>query len=192
MGVKKKKKVKVQVYSLVSSAKRHSPHFTQLSPGHRTCSFISHFNSLGSIRPSCHFQATELFKHTSLHCPTRYPLTPGSRECTCDQSALPRSTTLKHIQHSRGSNPQSLAGTSGTLALSHDAPHLMYFICEKRKLHTSKKTAVSRPSNMDTRTCPEMLLNLIIITISPPDMQQSCFCFIVNKQIILKCDFMTT
>ena len=49
------KKVKVRVYSLVSSAKRHSPDFIQLPPGHRTCSFISHLNSPGSIQPGCHF-----------------------------------------------------------------------------------------------------------------------------------------
>ena len=52
-----KVKVKVQVYSLVSSAKRHSPNFTQLSPSHRTCSFISHLNSPWSIQPGCHFSA---------------------------------------------------------------------------------------------------------------------------------------
>ena len=87
----------VQVYSLVSSAKRHSPDFTQLLPVHRTRSFISHLNSPGSIQPSCHFfRRTELFKHTSRHCPTRYPLTPGSRECTCEESALPRSTSSEH------------------------------------------------------------------------------------------------
>ena len=33
-----KVKVKVEVYSLVFSAKRYSPDFTQLPPGHRTCS----------------------------------------------------------------------------------------------------------------------------------------------------------
>ena len=43
---KKKKKVKMQVYSLVSSAKRHSPDFTQLPPGHRACSYISHASQL--------------------------------------------------------------------------------------------------------------------------------------------------
>ena len=117
-----KVKVKVEVYSLVSSAKRYSPDFTQLPPGNRTCSFISHLNSPGSIQPGCHFRRTALFKHTSLHCPTRYPLTPGSRECTCEQSALPRSTTSKHIQRCRGSNPRSLASKSRTLPLSHDAP----------------------------------------------------------------------
>ena len=99
-----KVKVKVKVYSLASSAKRHSPNFTHLPPDPRTCSFISHLSSPGSIQPGCHFRRTELFKHTSLHCPTRYPLTPGSRECTCGQSALPRSTTLEHIQRSWGSN----------------------------------------------------------------------------------------
>ena len=69
--------------------KHYSPDFTHLAPGHSTCSFINHLNSPGSIQPSCHFWPTELFKHTSLHYPTRYPLTPGSREFTCRQSALP-------------------------------------------------------------------------------------------------------
>ena len=73
-------KVKVEVYSLVSSTKHYSPNFTQLPPGNRTCSFISHLNSPGSIQPGCHFWHTELFKHTSLHCPARYPLTPGLRD----------------------------------------------------------------------------------------------------------------
>ena len=124
MKEKVKVKVKLEVYSLVSSAKRYSLDFTQLPPGHvhRICSFISHLNSLGSIQPGCHFLRTELFKHTSLHRPTRYPLTPGSRECTCEQSALPRSTTSKHIQRSRGSKPRSLACKSRTVPLSHDAP----------------------------------------------------------------------
>ena len=117
----------MQVYSLVSSAKRHSADFTQLPPGHRAASFISHLNSPGSIQPGCHFRRTELFKHTSLHCPTRYPLTPGSQECTCEQSALSRSTTSAYIQRRRGSNPRSLACTSRTLPLSRDAPqrHIM-------------------------------------------------------------------
>ena len=57
-----KVKVKVKVYSLVSNAKRHSPDFTQLPPGHRTCSFISHLNFPGSIQADYHFRRTELFK----------------------------------------------------------------------------------------------------------------------------------
>ena len=63
--------VKVEVYSLISSAKRYSSNFTQLFTGHRTCSFISHPNSPGSIQPGRHFRRTELFQHTSLRYPTR-------------------------------------------------------------------------------------------------------------------------
>ena len=114
---------------LVSSVRCHSLNFTQLPPDHRTCLFISHLNSLGSIQPGCHFWCMKLFKHTSLHCPTRYPLTPRSRECTCEQRALPRNTTLKHIQCSLGSNPWSLACTSRKLPLSHDAsPQAQYIV----------------------------------------------------------------
>ena len=103
-----KAKVKVEVYSLVSNAKRHSPDFTQLSPGHRTCSFISHLNFPGSIYRPAAISGTRiaLFQHTSLHCPTRYPLTPRSRECTCGQSALPRSTTSEHNSAQPGIEPE--------------------------------------------------------------------------------------
>ena len=129
----------MEVYSLVSSANRYSPDFTQLPPGHRTCSFISHLNSPGSIQPGCHFRPMKLFKHTSLHCPIRYPLTPGSRECTCKQSALPRSTMSKHIQHSRGPNPRSLACKSRTVPLSHDAPQTFHYLpfCKWEKVECS-------------------------------------------------------
>ena len=75
-------KVKVEVYSLVSSVKRYSPHFTQLPPGHRTCSFISHLNSPGSIQPGCHFQCIWNYSNTQTFSPTEYLLTPGSKECT--------------------------------------------------------------------------------------------------------------
>ena len=106
-----------------------------ITPSHRTRSFISHLNSPGSIRLGCHFRSTELLKHTSLHCPTKYTLTPGSREWTCEQSALPRSTTSEHIQRSRGSNPQSLACTSRTLPLSHDAPRGSIFLLRGHMHH---------------------------------------------------------
>ena len=49
--------VQVEVYSLVSSAKRYSPGFTQIPLSQRTCSFISHLNSLGSMQPYCHHSA---------------------------------------------------------------------------------------------------------------------------------------
>ena len=48
------KKVKVKVCSLVSSTMHYSSDFTQLPPGHRTCSFISYLNYRGSIQPCCH------------------------------------------------------------------------------------------------------------------------------------------
>ena len=107
------KKVKMEVYGLVLSAKRHSPDFTELPPGHWTCSSVSHLNSLGRIQSSCHFRLTELFKHTSLHCPTstRYPLTPGSRECTREQSALNRSTPSGHNSAQRGHRTRDLSLT---------------------------------------------------------------------------------
>ena len=76
----------------------------------------------GSTQPGCRFGRTELFKHTSLHCPTRYPFTPGSTECTCRQSALPWSTTSQHSSAQWGSNPRYLGCKSRTLWLSHDAP----------------------------------------------------------------------
>ena len=116
---KKKKRCRFIVWYLAWST--NHPTSLSYSLGHRTCLFISHLNFPGSILPGCHFRCTELFKHTNLHCPTRYPLTPGSTECTCKQSALPRSTTLEHVQCSQGLSPWALAFTLCTLPLSLDA-----------------------------------------------------------------------
>ena len=71
-------------HSLVSSAKRYSPDFRQLPPGHRTCMFIYKPSQLpGSIQLGCYFRRTETNQtHRNLPCPTMqvgYPLTPGSR-----------------------------------------------------------------------------------------------------------------
>ena len=55
--------------------------------------------------PAATSGSTELFKHTSLHCPTRYPFTPGSRECTYGQSALPRNATSEHNSAQPGIEP---------------------------------------------------------------------------------------
>ena len=116
----------MQVYSLVSSAKCHSGDFAQLPPSHRTCSFVSHLNFLREHTARLSFSAHGTVQtHRSLHCSIRYSLTPGSRECMCEQSALPRSTTSEHIQRSRGSNPRSLACMSRTLPLSYDAPQCL-------------------------------------------------------------------
>ena len=101
----KRLKVKVEVYNLVPSAKLFSLDFTQLPSGYRSCSFIRHLNCPGSIWPGCHFRRTELFQYTSLDWPIRYPLTPGSRECTCGQSALNRSTTSEHPSAQPGIKP---------------------------------------------------------------------------------------
>ena len=54
----------MQVCSLVSSAKRYSPDSTQLLPGHRTCSFISHLNSPGSMQPADAVFGTQNYSNT--------------------------------------------------------------------------------------------------------------------------------
>ena len=90
-------KVKMQVYSLVSSTKHHSPNFTQITPWSQDLFIYKPSQLPREHTVRLPFRCTELFKHTSLHCPTRYPLPPGSTECTCEQSALPRSTTSEHI-----------------------------------------------------------------------------------------------
>ena len=44
---------------------------------------------LAALLPSRHWK---IFKHTSNHCPSRYPFTLGSRECTNRRSGLPKDT----------------------------------------------------------------------------------------------------
>ena len=119
----------MEVYSPVSSAKRYSPDFTQLTPGHGMDLSIYKPPQLPrSIQVSCHFRHTELFKHTTLDCPARYPLTPGLRESTCGQSALPTSTMSEHNSAQPGIKP-AISHMLCTLPLSHDASqhiHLSY------------------------------------------------------------------
>ena len=72
---------------------------TQLyPPDHRTCSLIAYAISTprGAYSPVSMMALKSIQTHRSLHCPTRYPLTSGSRDCTCGQSVLPRSTTSQH------------------------------------------------------------------------------------------------
>ena len=115
-------KIEVQVYSLVSSTKRYSPDFTQLPPGHRTCSFISHLNSPRSIQPGCHFRRTGLFNAQA------FTVLPGTQSFLGRRSArvgkVPclEAQCRSIIQRSRGSNTRSLAYKSRTLPLSRDAP----------------------------------------------------------------------
>ena len=138
---KRYKGAKVQVYTLVSSVKRHSPDFTQWFPSYRTM-----FVHKPSQLPEEHIQWVRLpfsaqgtvFKHTSLPCPTRYPLTPGSRECTYEQSALPRSTTSE--QRSR----DQTRDLSYKLYIAHattdraTTPHHIYI-----DLHLQRPTTVN-------------------------------------------------
>ena len=84
-----KVKVKIKVYSLVSSAKRHSPDFTQLPRGHRTCSFIGHLNSPESIQPGCRFDARNYSNTQAFTVLPGNLLTPESQQCMCEESALP-------------------------------------------------------------------------------------------------------
>ena len=80
----------------------------------------------------CHFLRTKLLKHISLHCLTRYPFTPGSREGTWRQSVLPRSTTSRHNSAQSGIEPCSLARKSCMLPLKHAAPHYLLHINTNR------------------------------------------------------------
>ena len=100
-----KKRNKVEVYSLVSSAKSHPPDFTRLPLVTGPVHSLAVSTPPGNIQLGCHFRRTDPFKHTSLHCRTRYPLTPGSRECTCGQSASPKSKTLENNSTQPGIEP---------------------------------------------------------------------------------------
>ena len=105
--VLKKKKKKVQVYSLVSrlSAKRHSPDSTQLPPGHRSSSFISHLNSPGSmlvttISGAQNYSNTQAFTVLlSTH------LLLGRGSARVGKVPLPRSTTSEHNSAQPGMEP---------------------------------------------------------------------------------------
>ena len=112
----------MEVYSLVSSAKRYSPDFTQLPPCHRTCLFISHLHSPGSIQPGCHFRGTELCSNTQA-----FTVLPGTHVLLGRESARVGNVPCLGAQRrsinepSRGSNPRSLSCKSRTLSLSHNA-----------------------------------------------------------------------
>ena len=93
----RKEKVKVEVYGLVSGTKCHSPNYTQLSPGHRTCPFISHLNSPGSTQHCCHHSAGN---YSNAQKPSLSYQAPSYswvlRVHMCGQSALPRSRISQH------------------------------------------------------------------------------------------------
>ena len=70
------------------TAAGHPGHWQVVHPGQPQEVVLSvHYVWLAA--PFC---TTVLFRHTSNHCPTRYPFTPGSRACTCRWSVLPEDT----------------------------------------------------------------------------------------------------
>ena len=79
------KQVKVEVYSLVSTAKRYSPDFTQLPSGHRTCSFISHLNSPGSIHAV--LQSSKALETIFIY-PKAFTVLPGTHLLLGQESGL--------------------------------------------------------------------------------------------------------
>ena len=108
--------------------KRYSPNFTQLYPCMVTgpaYSVISHINSLEACSLAGTMALETIQTHRSLHYPTRYPLTPGSRRCTL-WAAWPRGTVPQQVQPSRWANPWSLPCKSRTLPLSHDSSKWAY------------------------------------------------------------------
>ena len=113
-------KIKVEVYGLVSGAKRHSADYTQLPPGHRTCSFIS--TTRGAYSPAA-ISGARNYSNTQA-----FTVLPGTHLLLGRESArvgkVPclGAQRLSIIQPSRRSNPRSLACKLRTLSLSHDVP----------------------------------------------------------------------
>ena len=111
-GLKEKKlsKVKLEVYSSVSSDSTALLTLHTYSLVTRPCSFISHRNSPGSIQSgSNQFWHTELITRTSLLGPTGIHLIPGRESARANKVPCPR--VQHHVQDSPASdsNPQSLA-----------------------------------------------------------------------------------
>ena len=77
--------------------KRHSPDFTQLPPGHRTCSFISHFkfNFPGSNSPAAIF-STQYYSNTHA-----FTVPPGTQLLLGRESACVSKVPCLGVQHRR-------------------------------------------------------------------------------------------
>ena len=119
----KGKKVKVEVHSVISSGKHHSPDFTQCElPRHRTCSFISHLNSPGSIRPAATCSTRNYSNTQAITVLPGTPLLLG-QESACGQSALPRSTS-EHTSAQLGDRTCDLSLTSCACNHRATAPHM--------------------------------------------------------------------
>ena len=88
---------------MVSSYIAHiqcSVRFTHFTPGHWTCSFMYHFNSLFGAYSTCsHFGA----RNTHFHlCPTRYSFTPESSEACEGKVSCPRTRHRNKVPILRG------------------------------------------------------------------------------------------
>ena len=93
-----KVKVKVQVYSLISSLKTYHPTL-HLTPGHWICSFVCHFNSTESIQSCSRFGALNLsYTLPSLSC----SFSPESSEAFEGEVPCPRTHHLYNVPRLRG------------------------------------------------------------------------------------------
>ena len=114
----------MEVYSLVSSANRHSRavDFTQLPPDHMTRSFISHLNSSASAHSPAAISGAKNYSNTQA-----FTLLPGTHTLLGRERArVGKEPSLgaqrgSIIHPSPGSKPRSLACKLRTLPLSHDA-----------------------------------------------------------------------
>ena len=112
----------MEVYGLVSGTKCHSPDFTQLAPGHRTCLFISHLKSWGAyslaaISSARNYSSTQAF---TVLLGTHLLL--GLVSACVGKVPCQGTQHLGVIQPSRRWNPRSLTCRSRTLPLSHYTP----------------------------------------------------------------------
>ena len=90
---------------MVSSYIAHiqcSVRFTHITPGHWTCSFMYHFNSLFGAYSTCsHFGART--SRTNCHlCPTRYSFSPESSEACEGKGSCPRTQHRNNVPILRG------------------------------------------------------------------------------------------
>ena len=68
--------------------------------------------------------STQCSDSRTLDCHTRYPLAPGSWECMCGQSPLPRSTIFEHNSAQPMSKPTISCLQVMNTPLSHNAPQI--------------------------------------------------------------------
>ena len=120
-----KVKVKVEVYSLVSRTKCHSPSFTQLPTGHRTCSFIYHLTPTPEGAYSSATSSTQNYSNTqafTVQPGTHLQLLLGWESAHVGKVPCLGAQHQSIIHPTPGLNPQSLTRKLCTLPLSHSTP----------------------------------------------------------------------